>query len=69
MFAELFVLLYVAHLTADYPFNAAKAVSTIRSVSVRSRSRRSSGLPSQGGRVAVVQPRGLASRFALVGGR
>jgi hypothetical protein len=47
---------------------AAKAVSTVRSVSVPQRSRSSAGLPLEGVRVAVVRPRRFASRFVRLDG-
>ncbi|MBW1603554.1 hypothetical protein JJV70_15870 [Streptomyces sp. JJ66] len=67
--AALLGLTRAASAAGDYWVNATKAVLTIRSVLVSWRSRSSTGFPSQGAGVAVVRRRGLASRFALVGGR
>lgn len=68
-FAAVFAVLFTSHVWADHAVNAAKAVSTMPSVSVPRLASRVGGSPSQGAGVAVVRRHRLASRFAHVGGR
>jgi hypothetical protein len=54
---------------ADHWVNAAKIVSTMSSVSVPQLATGGGAFPLQTTGVAIMRRHGLASRFALVGGR
>ncbi|MFE6979418.1 hypothetical protein [Streptomyces sp. NPDC057682] len=67
MFADIAFLLYVGHLIADYPLNAAKAVSTTSSVSVPRLGAGLGGPRSLDAGVAFSGSRHFASQFPLAG--